>query len=81
MAQRIRRLTTDQKIPGSNPGRVDFFSCFFYLVHGRMFSLEIARSGDDSFHCSHSKVIVILKTEKCAVTHCNHVAYSSVLYL
>ena len=25
VAQRIRRLTTDQKIPGSNPGRVVFF--------------------------------------------------------
>ena len=25
MAQRIRHLTTDQGIPGSNPGRVDFF--------------------------------------------------------
>ena len=24
MAQRITRLTTDQKIPGSNPGKVDF---------------------------------------------------------
>ena len=24
VAQRIRRLTTDQKIPGSNPGRVAF---------------------------------------------------------
>ena len=29
VAQRIRRLTTDQKIPGSNPGRVDFFFAFF----------------------------------------------------
>ena len=26
MAQWITRLTTDQKIPGSNPGKVDFFS-------------------------------------------------------
>ena len=25
VAQRIRHLTTDQGIPGSNPGRVDFF--------------------------------------------------------
>ena len=25
MAQWITRLTTDQKIPGSNPGKVDFF--------------------------------------------------------
>ena len=25
MAQRIRRLTTDQEIPGSNPGWIDFF--------------------------------------------------------
>ena len=30
MAQRIRHLTTDQGIPGSNPGRVVFF--FFFLV-------------------------------------------------
>ena len=29
MAQRIRHLTTDQGIPGSNPGRVDFFFFFF----------------------------------------------------
>ena len=26
--QRIRHLTTDQGIPGSNPGRVDFSPCF-----------------------------------------------------
>ena len=25
VAQWITRLTTDQKIPGSNPGKVDFF--------------------------------------------------------
>ena len=25
MAQRIRHLTTNQGIPGSNPGRVEFF--------------------------------------------------------
>ena len=25
VAQRITRLTTDQKIPGSNPGRIDDF--------------------------------------------------------
>ena len=30
MAQRIRHLTTDQGIPGSNPGRVDFFFFFFF---------------------------------------------------
>ena len=28
VAQRITRLTTDQKIPGSNPGKVAFF--FFF---------------------------------------------------
>ena len=26
MAQWITRLTTDQKIPGSNPGKIDTFS-------------------------------------------------------
>ena len=29
VAQRIRHLTTNQGIPGSNPGRVDFFAFFF----------------------------------------------------
>ena len=29
VAQRIRHLTTNQGIPGSNPGRVDFFFPFF----------------------------------------------------
>ena len=29
VAQRIRHLTTDQGIPGSNPGRVVFFFVFF----------------------------------------------------
>ena len=27
VAQWITRLTTDQKIPGSNPGKVDFSGC------------------------------------------------------
>ena len=33
VAQRITRLTTDQKIPGSNPGRVGnfFFLTSFYM--------------------------------------------------
>ena len=31
MAQRIRHLTTNQGIPGSNPGRVVFY--FFLLLH------------------------------------------------
>ena len=31
VAQRITRLTTDQKIPGSNPGRVGVF--FFFFPH------------------------------------------------
>ena len=30
VAQRIRHLTTNQGIPGSNPGRVVFFLTFFY---------------------------------------------------
>ena len=29
VAQRITRLTTDQKIPGSNPGRIETFFFFF----------------------------------------------------
>ena len=33
VAQRITRLTTDQKIPGSNPGRVEFFFTPFYVTH------------------------------------------------
>ena len=32
MAQRIRHLTTDQGIPGSNPGRVVFFMFFFIFL-------------------------------------------------
>ena len=35
MAQRIRHLTTDQGIPGSNPGRVDFF--FFSFLQNFLF--------------------------------------------
>ena len=31
VAQRIRHLTTDQGIPGSNPGRVDLFIIIFFL--------------------------------------------------
>ena len=31
VAQRIRHLTTNQGIPGSNPGRVDTFKYFFQL--------------------------------------------------
>ena len=31
VAQRIRHLTTDQGIPGSNPGRVAFFFFFFFF--------------------------------------------------
>ena len=30
VAQWITRLTTDQKIPGSNPGKIEFFNCFFF---------------------------------------------------
>lgn len=28
VTQRITRLTTDQKIPGSNPGRIDYIFSF-----------------------------------------------------
>ena len=35
MAQRITRLTTDQKIPGSNPGALEtFFNASFRLFIG-----------------------------------------------
>ena len=37
MAQRIRHLTTDQGIPGSNPGRVDFFFFFPFLQTSQNF--------------------------------------------
>ena len=30
VAQWIRHLTTDQGIPGSSPGRVDFYQFFFF---------------------------------------------------
>ena len=30
VAQWITRLTTDQKIPGSNPGKVEFFFISFF---------------------------------------------------
>ena len=30
VAQRITRLTTDQKIPGSNPGRLEILTCIFH---------------------------------------------------
>ena len=32
VAQRIRRLTTNQEIPGSNPGVVEFFYQFL-MIH------------------------------------------------
>jgi hypothetical protein len=32
VAQWITRLTTDQKIPGSNPGKVGFFKSFFTSI-------------------------------------------------
>ena len=32
VAQRITRLTTDQKIPGSNPGKLEFFDVFFFTL-------------------------------------------------
>ena len=31
MAQWITRLTTDQKIPGSNPGELEVFLFFFFF--------------------------------------------------
>ena len=36
VAQRITRLTTDQKIPGSNPGRVEFF--FFIRFYMKLYN-------------------------------------------
>ena len=38
VAQRIRHLTTDQGIPGSNPGRVDFF--FFFVINFMIIALS-----------------------------------------
>ena len=38
VAQRIRRLTTDQKIPGSNPGRVGLVLNFFFLFLALFFT-------------------------------------------
>ena len=32
VAQRITRLTTDQKIPGSNPGKLELFSFYFCIL-------------------------------------------------
>ena len=32
VAQRIRRLTTNQEIPGSNPGVVEFFARHQFLL-------------------------------------------------
>jgi hypothetical protein len=32
MAQRIRRLTTDQEIPGSNPGGIEKALIFFFII-------------------------------------------------
>ncbi len=32
MAQWIRHLTTNQGIPGSSPGRVVFFVCYYFKV-------------------------------------------------
>ena len=40
VAQRITRLTTDQKIPGSNPGRIDFN--FFF--HSNLHNILLVRS-------------------------------------
>ena len=33
VAQRITRLTTDQKIPGSNPGRIDTFFILIFFIN------------------------------------------------
>lgn len=33
MAQRITRLTTDQKIAGSNPAGIDLFHYFFFFIN------------------------------------------------
>lgn len=37
VAQRITRLTTDQKIPGSNPGRIEVTILHRVVVHARIF--------------------------------------------
>ena len=42
MAQRIRHLTTDQGIPGSNPGRVDFFFSFLQQTSQNFFFFSYA---------------------------------------
>ena len=46
VAQRIRRLTTDQKIPGSNPGRVGLL---FLCISQVLFLLTSFMSGFSLF--------------------------------
>ena len=46
MAQWIRHLTTNQGIPGSSPGRVDFFfsTCSSFLSHSQShFSVQYSK--------------------------------------
>ena len=47
VAQRITRLTTDQKIPGSNPGRVEFF----FFSHGFYMELHNACNHERENSC------------------------------
>ena len=59
VAQWIRHLTTDQGIPGSSPGRVDFyhFSFLFFLPFSLLYSY---------FYCILTRILtqVCLKFEK-----------------
>ena len=41
VAQWITRLTTDQKIPGSNPGKIEFFNCLFRTPEKFTFTMLI----------------------------------------
>ena len=46
VAQRITRLTTDQKIPGSNPGTLDTFLFHFWKHHVKDVKLYRMLMGD-----------------------------------
>ena len=54
VAQWITRLTTDQKIPGSNPGSFDVFLVFFCFVfpgffHTKTEMLGVCRAAAGTF--------------------------------
>ena len=49
VAQWIRHLTTDQGIPGSSPGRVEFFLLIFFLLFSYI-----------SFHIKNIRIIPAL---------------------